>query len=135
MPIVNDDDDDDDDDDDIVVLYPLEVNTLFCAPVSTATATTSTAAGDGDDIELVGTKNQVLLPHMRQHCTEKYFQGNTGYSSAAGKAINSQFCSHCYCYVCDVSVGECAAWETHCQATGSGSYGALLEGGATSGQA
>jgi hypothetical protein len=86
---------DDDDDDDIVVLDPLEVNTLFCAPVSTDTATTSTATGDGDDIELVGTKNRVFLPRMRQHCTEKAFQGNTGYSSAARKAINSQFCSHC----------------------------------------
>jgi hypothetical protein len=115
--------DDDDDDDDIVVLDPLEVNTLFCAPVSTATSTgttTQTSGGDGDDIELVGTKNHVLLPHMRQHCTEKAFQGNTGYSSAARKAINSQFCSHCYCYICDVPVSECTAWDVHCQATDQG---------------
>jgi hypothetical protein len=95
----NVDEDDEDDDDDIVVLDPLEVNTLFCAPVmSTATGTgtnTGNSTFDNDDIELVGTKNHVLLPHMRQHCTEKSFQGNTGYSTAARRAVNAQFCTHC----------------------------------------
>jgi hypothetical protein len=114
--------DDDDDDDDIVVLDPLEVNTLFCAPVSTSNATTSTAtlADTDTDIELVGTKNQVLLPHMRQHCTVQSFQGNTGYSTAARRAVNSQYCSHCYCYVCDVPSRECASWDTHCLANDQG---------------
>jgi hypothetical protein len=124
--------DDDDDDDDIQVLDPLEVNTLFCAPVrstTTATGTNTTSAsasasndndGDDNDIELVGTKNHVLLPHMRQHCTEKTFQSNTGYSTAARRAVNAQFCTHCYCYVCDVLVSECASWEAHCLATDQG---------------
>jgi hypothetical protein len=38
----DDDDDDNDDDDGIAVLDPLEVNTLFGAPASAATDTTST---------------------------------------------------------------------------------------------
>jgi hypothetical protein len=105
---------DDDDDDDIVVLDSLEANALFCPPTGTSASATT-----GDDIELVGTKNQVLLPHMRQHCTIQPFQGNSGLSTAA-PTVNSKFCCHCYCYVCDIPVSECTAWEEHCQATDQG---------------
>jgi hypothetical protein len=104
--------DDDGDDDDIQVLDPLEVNTLLCAPVTVmqpGNNATSAPPDGNDDIELVGTKNHVLLPHMHQHCTEKSFQGNTGYSTAARNPSIPVRTSHSY--VCDVPARDANTWK------------------------
>jgi hypothetical protein len=82
-------------------------------------ATAAAAASKNDDVEVVGTKNQVRLPHMRQHCTEKPFDF-PGFSTAARNATRMQFCENCYCYVCDIKAGECKSWSTHSGASDHG---------------
>jgi hypothetical protein len=79
---------------------------------------TTTAVAD-DEIEVVGTKNQVLLPHMRQHCTEKPFSNSS--DKGARDAENQSTCECCYCYVCDAKADECQVWQQHCHATDKGS--------------
>jgi len=64
-----------------------------------------------------------MLSQMRQHCTEKPFQNDTGYSLAARRAVNAECCDCCYCYICDVPAWDCQGnWkEDHCLATDQGS--------------
>jgi hypothetical protein len=79
--------------------------------------------GTSDEIEVVGTVNQVLLPHMRQHCTEKpFFPDGTTHKTAAEQLTNNmKVCSLCYCYVCDVEASKCPRWwDNHCSASNSG---------------
>jgi hypothetical protein len=91
------------------------------APINIPTAARAAArSSNSDEIEVVGTVNQVLLPHMRQHCTEEPFLATTGGSVTARLANNVKVCSLCYCYVCDVEASKCPAWRQHCSATDSG---------------
>ena len=66
----------------------------------------------GGDVEIVGTVNEVKLPHMRPHCTEHPFQ--------SGDDSNIQACDLCFCFVCDVPYNECKEWRSHCDATDKG---------------
>jgi hypothetical protein len=85
-------------------------------------------SSNSDEIEVVGTVNQVLLPHMRQHCTEEPF---LPWSPSFGNVTikeqrennNLKVCSLCYCYVCDVEASKCSNWQSHCSATDSGPTG------------
>jgi hypothetical protein len=83
--------------------------------------TSVTATGTSDEIEVVATVNQVLLPHMRQHCIEKLFIPY-GTATMVTKRYdnNMKVCSLCYCYVCDVEVSKCPSWGSHCSASDSG---------------
>ena len=94
------------------------------APRNIPTAATTTArSSNSDEIEVVGTVNQVLLPHMRQHCTEEPFLPFIGSSRALTEERldnNVKVCSLCYCYVCDVEASKCPTWHHHCSATDSG---------------
>jgi hypothetical protein len=130
---VDDDDDDPYFDDEVQLVDPPATLELFpsgAAPVSASSsdgrgsavvaaaakwgvasaAATASAAPNGDDVELVGTKNSTRLSHMRQHCTEHPFSVDP-----------KLFCQDCYCYVCDVPASECETWERdHCRATNTG---------------
>ena len=53
-----------------------------------------------DDVVLVGTVNEMRLPHMRQHCTQFKFKPIDFRS-------NEKHCDLCYCYVCDCPVSKC----------------------------
>lgn len=64
------------------------------------------------DLAVVGTCNQVLLPHMRQHCTNFPFRLDM-----------KKHCDFCYCYICDVPVKDCRDWLSHCFATDEGDKG------------
>ena len=86
---------------------------------------------EDDSVEIVGTKNYVHLPHMRQHCTIHPFLQPPDNSSESSLELSStmmadttdnnfKFCKQCYCYVCDVKVGECPLWPTHCHGTDRG---------------
>jgi hypothetical protein len=97
------------------------------APRNVPTATTAaTRKNNSDEIEVVGTVNQVLLPHMRQHCTEEPFlpyTGGTGTAAEERLDNNMKLCSLCYCYVCDVEASKCPDWHRHCSATNNGPNG------------
>lgn len=78
---------------------------------------------DDDEIAVVGTRNRLRLPHMRQHCTEHPF------GIANAKVLpqfvtrlqqNTAHCDLCYCYVCDDLVKSCQKWADHCYATDTG---------------
>jgi hypothetical protein len=90
------------------------------APRNVPTAATAVARNsNSDEIEVVGTLNQVLLPHMRQHCTEEPFLPFIG-GGMQRLANNVKVCSLCYCYVCNVEASKCPTWNEHCSATDSG---------------
>jgi hypothetical protein len=101
---------------DDVEVVEKEIGELMCLPVS------NSGSASHDDIAVVGTLNQLRLPHMRPHCTEKPFQNDLGYSLVARKAVNGEHCNSCYCYVCDVPVKDCESWKDgdHCLATDQG---------------
>ena len=75
--------------------------------------TPSTSAND-DDVEVVGAKNEVRLPHMRQHCTQFKFDPTPSTVQQQYQQstldTNSKSCDLCYCYVCDCPVKECKSW-------------------------
>jgi hypothetical protein len=135
----------DDDNDDIVVLDPLEVNTLFCAPVSTGTSTGTTTAttttttttttqtsGDDDDRARGHQESHTVTAHATTHCSAQAFQGNTGYTSIAPLARPSTLSfarTATATFVMYPSVSECTAWDVRpLPGVGSGSHGPLLEG-------
>ena len=79
-----------------------------------------------DDVQVVGTKHHVNLPHMRQHCT------NCPYVVPSMKCLdkvwtNRGFCEACYCYVCDCKVSECCFWFQHCHASDKGVLGSYYK--------
>ena len=88
---------------DVTVVAPPGAPTIFAATVS---------GNEDDDMIVVGSKNAVILPHMRCHCTTHPFN-HTRPNEVAHKAS----CSMCYCYVCDVKVSECKKWSTHFRAS------------------
>lgn len=101
------------DDDDVMVVEP-PAETLYAVAAANG-------GGCGDDeIQMLGCKNQVRLPHLRQHCTEIPFVPlpNFQYSAATGFISktyvedeeyegNIDVCDLCYCYICDKPAKEC----------------------------
>jgi hypothetical protein len=64
-----------------------------------------------EDIEVVGAKNEVRLPHLRQDCTQFKFQSSYGsHYSRSFLDTNSKTCDLCYCYACDCPVKDCKSW-------------------------
>lgn len=115
----------DNDDGEIEILdqLPLDETTIISPAAAASLNSSSNNKKETDeDIALVGTRNHQRLPHARQHCTEKPFQNDTGYSLAARQAVNSQVCDLCFCFVCDVPAKDCKGdWEKdHCLATDQG---------------
>jgi hypothetical protein len=113
---------DDDDDDVQVVEAPRTIPTA----ASLAAATDTDTSTNNDEIQVVGTVNQMLLPHMRQHCTSHSFLQNNDPRRLTNKEMkklsnhNMKVCSLCYCYACDVVASECPKWRVHCLATDRG---------------
>lgn len=108
---------------DVVEIQKNDHRTQYLPAVPTTSTTT-------EDVEVVGTLNHTRLPHMRQHCTEKTFLASEINGCAERRKLaNGEFCSDCYCYVCDVPVQECKSWMVgdafwnknyHCNATDQG---------------
>lgn len=74
-----------------------------------------------DDVEIVGAKNELKLPHMRQHCTACPFD-KTGFNLTGTYPLktiqtNALTCDLCYCYVCDCPVKDCKSWSSKLEAT------------------
>jgi hypothetical protein len=82
----------------------VEASTRAIAPAETI----HNAANDwdDDDVVMVGTINEMRLPHMRHDCVKfKFNQNPTNRHDIRAK--NWEHCDLCYCYVCDVPVKEC----------------------------
>ncbi len=79
-------DDDDDDDDEVMVVEPV------AAAAAASSEDANANEGADDDLVVVGEKNVMRLPHMRQHCTQFKFVQDV---SSKG-----------YCMLCHV-----VAWE------------------------
>lgn len=66
--------------------------------------------GNGEDLTVVGTQRGVLAladyAHMRADCVVKEFV----------KGKWHEWCEKCFCYICDIPVGECKEWSKHCKA-------------------
>ena len=107
------------DSDEVQVLPPVD---LFQATANDTSLAASAAAAPDTDIAVVGTKNHVNLPHMRQHCTEYQFEPSL--YKIGRQAVNVKTCTCCYCYVCDIPATECTAWQIHCHATDKGAQAA-----------
>ena len=95
------------------------------SPTGTDSSNDKSESGTSDEIAVVGMRNQVRLPHARQHCTEKPFlSDDTGVACTWAKrqVVNMDFCDCCYCYVCDVPAKDCKGnWnDDHCFATDQG---------------
>jgi hypothetical protein len=86
-------------------------------------ATAAVGSSDGDEIEVVGTVNQVLLPHMRQHCTIEPYMPSNEKTAKERFDKNVKVCSLCYCYVCDVEASKRQEWRDHSCASDSGPMG------------
>ncbi|KAL3761731.1 hypothetical protein ACHAWU_001247 [Discostella pseudostelligera] len=80
--------------------------------VSSAAAAKSTDNDDEEELEIVGTHNEQRLPHNRQDCLDYRFCASTSTNSNSNVQSdnNSNFCSLCYCYVCDKPASECNNW-------------------------
>ena len=76
------------------------------APAATIAEEETTNSTDGD-VVMVGTINEMRLPHMRPHCTKFQFQPNSNNRSDI-RMSNALHCDLCYCYVCDKPVKECS---------------------------
>jgi hypothetical protein len=101
-------------------------------PATKSKITTANAAGgggnggvDGDeDVVVEGVRNEMRLPHIRQHCTTFRFNSTGPAATAAASASfnnsgnylksvleeNNKSCDLCYCYVCDGPVKDCKQW-------------------------
>ena len=117
----------------VVEQQPSRIVELNCPDASVTTSTPPTRSNnstnnsnnsnentnDNDDSpKVVAIKNQQLLPHMRQHCTEHLFVQDrvytSGRSSSDDGTNNTTFCKLCFCYVCDKVASECEKWDRHC---------------------
>ena len=69
---------------------------------------------DKDICLVIGSKGVNVLAHLahsRENCVN--FPKAKSWN---GKA-NRNFCSKCYCYVCDIPASDCSVWEQHCHAS------------------
>jgi hypothetical protein len=78
---------------------------------------------EDEEVAVVGTRNRIRLPHMRQHCTDHPF--GIGHGKVRPQFVtrlqqNTAHCHLCYCYVCDVLADQCNMWATHCYGTDAG---------------
>eukprot|EP00557_Chaetoceros_sp_GSL56_P014231 CAMPEP_0176484956 /NCGR_PEP_ID=MMETSP0200_2-20121128/4783_1 /TAXON_ID=947934 /ORGANISM="Chaetoceros sp., Strain GSL56" /LENGTH=414 /DNA_ID=CAMNT_0017881569 /DNA_START=147 /DNA_END=1388 /DNA_ORIENTATION=+ len=143
--ILSDDDDDDTDnkksysavdtsgnDDDVIIVEPPK----------TADGTISIHEDLNDEVQAIGEKNAVHLPHMRQHCTKFQFYEDVRYRLSSysvrseliaearkGKELNAKHCDLCYCFICDKPVSQCENWSSeasslnsHCHASDKGTH-------------
>jgi len=82
--------------------------------IAAASKTNST----DDDLEVLGIRNEVILPHNRCDCPKNKFS-----MSGCDAHQNEKHCDKCYCYVCDCLASECKSWNSnwmqhaHCNAT------------------
>jgi len=81
------------------------------------------------DVELLGTRNEVILPHSRHDCLKNVFLLTKCSGPETGRAFratcqNQKHCDKCYCYVCDCLASECKEWtkKEHCNATDERNY-------------
>ena len=102
-------------------------------PATKYKITTATAAGGGgnggvnggddEDVVVAGVRNEMRLPHMRQHCTTFRFNSTGPVATAASASFNNhenyqisileennKSCDLCYCYICDGPVTDCKQW-------------------------
>lgn len=85
-------------------------------PVARVPAADTSATKTDDDIEIIGAKNELRLPHLRQDCTQFKFDpaSQHGYQyrtySRSTVDSNSKTCDLCYCYVCDCPAKDCKTW-------------------------
>ncbi|CAJ1949446.1 unnamed protein product [Cylindrotheca closterium] len=76
------------------------------------------------EFQVVGTRNELKLPHLRHDCTMHQFLTKAANSDQL-RAQNEKHCELCYCYVCDAPVKDCKSWSnvdgvwqnSHCNAT------------------
>jgi hypothetical protein len=67
------------------------------APAPRNVLIAAAGSSNSDEIEVVGTVNQVLLPHMRQHCTEEPFLPYNHNGTAKEQRDNNvKVCGLCY---------------------------------------
>ena len=76
------------------------------APSAKKVSEETTNSTDGD-VVMIGTVNEMRLPHMRPHCTKFKFQPNSN-NRLDILMSNAQHCDLCFCYVCDKPVKECS---------------------------
>ena len=90
--------------------------TMFDAFLPTGVARATTAipskSDHDDEFQIIGDKNAMRLPHMRQHCVEHRFVEDNSRISVRMDATdvnecNQKYCNLCYCFVCDVPASEC----------------------------
>ena len=89
-------------------------------PDSSSVKATIDNIDDEEEVIVMGSKNEVKLPHMRQHCTVHHFKLHP-YDEKV-RQTNHSHCERCYCYVCDCLVKDCIAWDHHCCATDRTTY-------------
>lgn len=90
------------------------------APVAASAEAASMPASAADEaeeeIQMVGGKNLVNLPHTRQNCTQNQFDPalyNLAFSFKRETIDkNKETCEQCYCYVCDKPATECDKWSS-----------------------
>lgn len=96
----------DDSDNEIEILKEDDV-----VPLVAAEATKRSISTEDDDLELVGTRNECILPHNRCDCPKNeflVFSPGDGYATKTEKKLQNQnYCDKCYCYVCDCLASEC----------------------------
>lgn len=111
----------DTDDDEIEVVEEPQLS-MDSTPPSSSEETAETSNNESDEIAVVGTKNQTLLPHMRPHCGAHPFRIPTKETRHDdGEATgNMEFCEQCFCFICDIPVHDCPKWTIHCNATDQG---------------
>ena len=99
----------DNDDDDVQIIPSFNIIT------STPTSVSSTKASSPQEVEITTsnvTNPTISYPHPRHLCGVHPF-------SPQHPMTHILTCPQCYCYVCDLPVGQCTSWkEDHCHACG-----------------
>jgi hypothetical protein len=99
-----------------------------------AAKATTTDNNDEEELEIVGTHNEQRLPHNRQNCLDNRFCASTDTNSdTSANDNNSNFCSLCYCYVCDKPASECNNWINGTKGVCSDIAAAAADGGGKKG--
>jgi len=107
----------DDDGEEVQVIEPSD------AIQNSVVAVSDSKAQNDEEVQLVATKNQVRLPHLRQDCPDcRFLVKKPGVSRQEMKTANILYCGLCYCYVCDIPVRDCSEWTEHCHANAKSDY-------------